>query len=84
MKNAFLHAFAPPAGGNFRKIVRGRGCTLWDDKGNEYIDAMASLWYCQVGHGRAEIIDAVVAQMNWHRGLQHVCPVHKRARREGV
>ena len=63
MKNAFLHAFAPPAGGNFRKIVRGRGCTLWDDKGNEYIDAMASLWYCQVGHGRGEIIDAVTTQM---------------------
>ena len=37
---------------------------VWDDHGNSYIDAMASLWYCQVGHGRNEIIDAVSAQMN--------------------
>ena len=37
---------------------------VWDDHGNSYIDAMASLWYCQVGHGRSEIIDAVSAQMN--------------------
>ena len=36
---------------------------VWDDHGNSYIDAMASLWYCQVGHGRNEIIDAVGAQM---------------------
>ncbi len=64
MNNAFLHSFAPPSATSFRKIVRGRGCTLWDDKGNTYIDAMASLWYCQVGHGRPEIIDAVTAQMN--------------------
>jgi adenosylmethionine-8-amino-7-oxononanoate aminotransferase len=37
---------------------------VWDDGGNEYIDAMASLWYVAAGHGRAEIIDAVTAQMH--------------------
>ncbi len=36
---------------------------MWDDLGTPYIDALASLWYCQVGHGRTEIADAVVAQM---------------------
>ena len=36
---------------------------MGNDAGNSYLDAMASLWYCQVGHGRAEIIDAVTAQM---------------------
>ena len=36
---------------------------LWDRDGNEYIDAMASLWYCNVGHGRSEIADAVASQM---------------------
>ena len=63
MPSAFLHPFAPPAQNDYINIVRGRGCTLWDDAGNSYLDAMASLWYCQVGHGRAEIIDAVTDQM---------------------
>jgi adenosylmethionine-8-amino-7-oxononanoate aminotransferase len=45
------------------RIVRGDGARVWDDRGNEYIDALASLWYCSVGHGRREIIDAVARQM---------------------
>ena len=28
-----------------------------------YLDATASLWYANIGHGRAEIADAVAAQM---------------------
>ena len=60
-----LHAFAPPAKAeaDFVNIVRGEGSLLWDDAGNEYVDGLASLWYCQVGHGRAEIVDAVAEQM---------------------
>ena len=60
-----LHAFAPPAKAeaDFVNIVRGKGSLLWDDAGNEYVDGLASLWYCQVGHGRAEIVDAVAEQM---------------------
>lgn len=37
---------------------------LWDDKGNEYIDAIGSLWYCQIGHGRAEMAEAIAAQVS--------------------
>ena len=60
-----LHPFAPPAKAeaDFVNIVRGEGSLLWDDAGNEYVDGLASLWYCQVGHGRAEIVDAVADQM---------------------
>jgi len=60
-----LHAFAPPAKAeaDFVNIVRGEGSLLWDDAGNEYVDGLASLWYCQVGHGRTEIVDAVAEQM---------------------
>lgn len=36
---------------------------LWDDKGNEYIDAIGSLWYCQIGHGRSEMADAIATQV---------------------
>ncbi len=63
MPRAFLHPFSPPTLEDYISLVSGEGCTLWDDTGKSYLDAMASLWYCQVGHGRAEIIDAVADQM---------------------
>ncbi len=44
-------------------ITRGEGVWLYDEDGNRYLDASASLWYCSVGHGRAEIADAVAKQM---------------------
>ena len=61
----FLHAFGRPSAGPeaFIKIVSGEGAVVHDDVGNRYVDALASLWYCNVGHGRTEIIDAVTAQM---------------------
>ena len=36
---------------------------MWDERGTEYIDAKGGLWYCAVGHGRAEIADAAREQM---------------------
>jgi adenosylmethionine-8-amino-7-oxononanoate aminotransferase len=60
---AFLHPFASPSRSNFISIARGEGATLWDHDGNEYLDAMASLWYCAAGHGRTEIADAVHRQL---------------------
>ena len=61
----FLHAFTPPSKpeSELVNIVRGRGSTVYDDQGREYVDALASLWYCQIGHGRPEMADAVSAQM---------------------
>lgn len=32
---------------------------MWDSAGNEYIDAMAALWYANVGYGRADMADAI-------------------------
>ncbi len=63
--HALLHPFAPPAKpeSDMINIVRGEGSTLYDDEGKSYIDGLASLWYCQIGHGRAEMADAVAAQM---------------------
>jgi putrescine---pyruvate transaminase len=63
MPTRFLHAFAPITQERFVSIERGEGALVWDSDGNEYVDGMASLWYCAVGHGRAEIADAVHAQM---------------------
>jgi putrescine---pyruvate transaminase len=60
---AQLHPFAPPTSTDFVTIVRGEGASVWDDQGRRYVDALASLWYCNVGHGREEIADAVADQM---------------------
>ena len=61
--SASLHPFASPAKDDFVTIVRGEGAAVYDDQGTRYVDAMASLWYCNVGHGRSEVVDAVAAQM---------------------
>lgn len=65
MTHPLLHPFASPARreSEFVEIVGGEGAIVRDAGGREYIDALASLWYCQIGHGRAEIRDAVVEQM---------------------
>src|SRR6266536_5181998 len=44
-------------------IERGEGSHVFDTTGRRYVDATASLWYCNVGHGRGEIADAVATQM---------------------
>jgi putrescine---pyruvate transaminase len=44
-------------------IERGEGVWVWDTNGNRYLDATASLWYCFVGHGRAELAEAAARQM---------------------
>ncbi|HEX2102981.1 MAG TPA: aspartate aminotransferase family protein [Solirubrobacteraceae bacterium] len=44
-------------------IARGKGAYVWDDEGRRYLDATASLWNVNVGHGRDEIVEAAAAQM---------------------
>jgi adenosylmethionine-8-amino-7-oxononanoate aminotransferase len=44
-------------------IERGEDVWVWDRDGRRYLDATASLWYANVGHGRPEIAAAVAAQM---------------------
>jgi putrescine aminotransferase len=44
-------------------LARGEGVFVWDEAGRRYLDGSASLWYANVGHGRREIADAVIAQL---------------------
>ena len=62
---ALWNAFANMASlaGNAVTIVRGEGCEVFDEHGRAYLDALASLWYCNVGHGRVELADAAASQM---------------------
>src|SRR5260370_23556353 len=52
------------------KIVGGQGATIVDSAGRSYLDAIASLWYCNIGHGRTELADAAAAQMREIAGYQ--------------
>jgi putrescine aminotransferase len=64
--------FANMAGraGHAVSIVSGDGATVFDSAGRPYLDALASLWYCNVGHGRGELADAAAAQMRRLAGYQ--------------
>jgi adenosylmethionine-8-amino-7-oxononanoate aminotransferase len=43
--------------------VRGRGATVTDIAGHEYLDGLSGLWNVNVGHGRKELAKAAAAQM---------------------
>jgi PLP-dependent transaminase len=44
--------------------ARGRGATLWDIHGKEYVDGTCGLWQCAVGHGREELARVAAEQMS--------------------
>ncbi len=50
-------------------IVRGEGARLYDEDGNEYIDAIASWWVNTHGHAHPYIAEKVAAQL---KKLEHV------------
>jgi adenosylmethionine-8-amino-7-oxononanoate aminotransferase len=45
-----------------RVIVRGEGCRLIDAQGRTYLDGLSGLYVVNVGHGRAEIGEAMARQ----------------------
>jgi putrescine---pyruvate transaminase len=49
--------------GGLVTITGGSGSTVTDSGGRSYLDALASLWYCNIGHGRTEVADAAAAQL---------------------
>src|SRR6476469_3537116 len=61
----FWHPFADMHTVATNEVVmeRAEGVRVWDTDGRRYLDSTAGLWFCNVGHGRAEIADAAAAQM---------------------
>ena len=43
-------------------LVKGRGCKVWDDERNEYIDALAGIAVNSLGHSHPRIVKAVQKQ----------------------
>ena len=62
----FWHPFADMGAvrANALEIARGEDVWVFDRDGRRYLDATAALWYCNVGHGRREIAEAVAEQMS--------------------
>jgi acetylornithine aminotransferase len=44
-------------------LVRGEGCRLWDAQGQEYLDFVAGLAVCNLGHAHPEVARAAAAQL---------------------
>lgn len=59
----------PTYGAPAVRFVRGQGCTLWDEEGNEYLDLLSGIAVVSMGHADPEIADAVAEQA---RTLVHV------------
>lgn len=64
-ETSFWHPFADMHAVRGAELVidRAEDVWVWDDAGNRYLDATASLWYANVGHGRKEIAEAAYEQM---------------------
>ncbi len=50
-------------------IVKGKDALLWDENGNEYIDAIASWWVNPYGHSNQQLAQAAYKQLTH---LEHV------------
>ncbi len=54
-------------------LVKGEGCRVWDDAGKEYLDFLAGLAVCNLGHAHPEVSAAAAAQM---RQLVHTSNIY--------
>ncbi len=43
-------------------LVRGEGCCVWDDEGNEYLDFLAGIAVNSLGHAHPAFVEAVADQ----------------------
>ncbi len=67
-------------------IARGEGSWIWDLDGHKMVDGVGGLWSANLGFGRREIRDAIVAQLdelafyNTFRGTTHPRAIELSAR----
>lgn len=50
-------------------LVRGEGCRVWDDQGRSYLDFVAGIATCTLGHAHPALVETVSRQM---QTLHHV------------
>ena len=49
-------------------LVKGQGCKLWDDQGREYVDFIAGIAVCNLGHSHPALVETLTTQAStlWH------------------
>ena len=64
-KHLWMH-FTPMGGYDARHevpiIVRGEGCYVFDQHGRRFLDGLSALYCVNIGHGRADVVEAGAAQ----------------------
>jgi len=64
-------------------FVRGQGCRLWDAEGKEYLDFLAGIATCGLGHAHPKIAQAIADQaatLIHTSNLYHILPQSQLAR----
>lgn len=51
------------------EIVGAEGCRLWDAEGKEYLDLIAGISVCNVGHRHPRVVEAIKAQVDQYMHL---------------
>jgi len=56
------------------KIVKGRGSWVWDNNGKRYLDAVAGIATCSLGHSDKKLSKALISQL---RRIQHISNLYQ-------
>ena len=62
-------------------IVRGKGCWVWDQQGRRYLDAVAGIATCSLGHSDNAIRRSLNKQLN---KIQHVSNLYQIPEQEAL
>ncbi|MFT6387599.1 MAG: acetylornithine aminotransferase [Cellvibrionaceae bacterium] len=62
-------------------LIKGSGCRVWDDEGKEYLDALAGIAVCGLGHCHPSVTAAIAQQSSTllHTSNLYNLPVQQQA-----
>jgi acetylornithine/N-succinyldiaminopimelate aminotransferase len=63
LRSRFETAMMPNYGVPPVALVRGEGCRVWDEDGNDYLDLIAGIAVSSLGHAHPALVQAVSAQV---------------------
>ncbi len=63
------------------KLIKGKGVWVWDDKGNKYLDAVAGIATCSLGHSDKKLRNALINQL---KKIQHVSNLYQIPEQESL
>jgi len=76
-KDEFITSFNKYVMGTYNRIpvvlVRGKGALLWDSEGKEYLDFLAGIAVCALGHAHPKVVQAIQEQA---ARLMHVSNIY--------